>query len=98
MVFLVTGLRGHVVPAETSHINFNAWTEVAILPGGGSITMHVTDDLSIPADNTASYSGAVRMASGPHASQRCQTDQTALVSEKFLSFLRVKPPVPQYRR
>ena len=59
--------------------------DVAISAGGGSIAMHSTDTLSIPAENRASHSGAVRMASAPMP-VKVPMDQTALVSEKFLSF------------
>ena len=89
VVFLVTGFTGVVAEAVDVILNLD---EVAILPGGGSITMHVTDDLSIPADNTASYSGAVRMASAPMPVKE-PMDQTALVSEKFLSFGPASAPV-----
>ena len=82
VVFLVTGFTEVVGEDATLTLTLE---KVAIAPGGGSISMHVTDDLSIPADNTASYSGAVRMASAPMP-VKVPMDQTALVSEKFLSF------------
>ena len=60
VVFLVTGFEGAV--ADTVMLTL-ALENVAISAGGGSIAMHVSDDLSIPAENMASYSGAVNMAS-----------------------------------
>ena len=47
--------------------------------------MHVSDDLRIPAENTASHSGAVSMASALRP-VKVQTNPTALVAEKFLAF------------
>ena len=82
VVFLVTGFTG--VVAEDAVLTLSL-EEVAILPGGGSITMHVTDDLSIPAENRASHSGAVKMASAL-VPVKMKVDPIALVSEKFLAF------------
>ena len=66
MVFLVTGFEGAV--ADTVMLT-SALENVAISAGGGSIAMHVSDDLSIPADHMASHSGAVTIVKRPQASQ-----------------------------
>ena len=52
--------------------------------------MHVTDDLSIPAENRASHSGAVSMKSALMP-VKMQVNPTALVSEKFLLFEGASP-------
>ena len=82
VVFLVTGINAAVVATEDLDLSLD---EVAIAAGGGSISMHVRDDLSIPAETMASHSGAVTMASGLKP-VKTQVNPTALVSEKFLAF------------
>ena len=82
VVFLVTGINANVA-ADADLVL--ALEEVAISAGGGSIAMHVTDDLSIPAENRASHSGAVSMKSALMP-VKMLNNPTALVSEKFLLF------------
>ena len=82
VVFLVTGFEGAV--ADTVVLTL-ALEDIAISAGGGSIAMHVSDDLSIPAENMASLSGAVTMASALKPA-KMPVDPVALVSEKFLEF------------
>ena len=82
MVFLVTGIGAAVMATEDLVLSLD---EVAIAAGGGSIAMHVRDDLSIPAETMASHSGAVTMASALKP-VKMPVNPTALVSEKFLAF------------
>ena len=73
-----------VIPAPpTLDLNLD---EVAISTGGGSITMHVRDDLSIPADNVVTQTGAVTMTSGLMP-VKVKRYPTASVNEKFLLFV-----------
>ena len=66
--------------------------DAGVSMGGGSITMQVNDTLSIPATNTASYSGAVviKPAIGEAVQASASTvstkDLTASVSEGYLLF------------
>ena len=82
VVFLVTGFMGAV--PDTAVLTL-ALENVAISAGGGSIAMHVSDDLSIPAETMASHSGAVNMASALRP-VKMPVDPIALVAEKFLVF------------
>ena len=89
VVYLVTGFTG---PIEATAPLALTLEEVAISTGGGSINMHVTDDLSIPAENRASHSGAVTMKSAL-MSVKTPNNPIALVSEKFLLFEGTTEPV-----
>ena len=82
VVFLVTGLNS--APPDSAVLTLTL-EDIAISTGGGSINMHVTDDLSIPAENRASHSGAVTMKSGLTPT-KMPNNPTAVVSEKFLLF------------
>ena len=82
VVFLVTGFTGAVADSLLLTLTLE---NVAISVGGGSIAMHVTDDLSIPAENMASHSGAVNMASALKP-VKMAVNPIALVAEKFLAF------------
>ena len=91
VVFLVTGLPDSVTTDTPPSLDLSL-TEVAISTGGGSITMYVKDDLTIPADNTVRQEGAVTMASGLMP-VKVKRYPVASVDEKFLLFLEGDGPV-----
>ena len=85
VVFLVTGLPDTINGLNPPTLDLNL-DEVAISTGGGSITMHVRDDLSIPADNVVTQTGAITMTTGLMP-VKVKRYPTASVDEKFLLFL-----------
>ena len=70
VVFLVSS--GTAARDGTDEIQLSL-DEIALSAGGsGSINMHVTDDLRIPAETRAGSSGAVRMMSAPMPVKKCK--------------------------
>ena len=91
VVFLVTGLPASVSGDSPPSLDL-ALEEVAISRGGGSIMMHVKDDLTIPAENIATQTGAITMASGLMP-VKVKRYPVASVDEKFLMFVEGDGPV-----
>ena len=85
VVFLVTGLPDAVTGDSPPSLVLTL-EDAAISRGGGSIMMHVKDDLAIPAENVASQTGAITMTSALMP-VKVKRYPVASVDEKFLMFV-----------